>query len=394
MRAAVWVGTVAVLATSGTALGQEKKPEILSRLEGHLGGITAMAFDHHSDRKLSLLATGAGNGAIRLWDTHTGKFLGTLDTQKHNGASINNLSFAANRLVLSSSSKNTIVVRDFTPPRPPPIPYPKESPEPKGQKKEGSKSFPEPPKAPGDDWFLRPNASIPVVYEDTLGPDAARLGVVTGDNQRVYYAATEGTRIVVNSHVLDPVFGTDTSDEFKNSFIPWAMDAIADRQSGLVAMYGSFKEGGKSEPAIGFVGLGDPRVIGRGTVRAPVIGRPLSLNFAPDGKWLVACNGEDVMYWKVPGSEVVTGDPKLLQVSPAYVAAAGPNSRIAIASPPEAGKKVKVTIVDISGAQPKVVIAYSTDIDRVSRLAFSPDGGLLAVADEVEGIVQLWELKK
>ena len=172
------------------------------------------------------------------------------------------------------------------------------------------------------------------------------------------------------------------------------MAAISDFESGLIAMYGSVKEGGKSESAVAFVGLGDGKVLGRGAVRTPIAGRPLSVAFAPDGKWLVACNGEDLMYWKVPGSQVVTGDPKFLASSPAFVAAAGPNNRVAYASPPEDGKKVKVTIVDLSGTTPKVVAVYATDIDKVSALAFSRDGATLAVADDTEGVVQLWGLDK
>ena len=159
-------------------------------------------------------------------------------------------------------------------------------------------------------------------------------------------------------------------------------------------MYGLHKEAGETRPAVALLGLGDPKVVGRGVVRTPVVGRPATISFAPDGKWLVACNGEELMYWRVPGSQVVSGDPKFLTNSPAYVAAAGSGNRVAFASPPEAGKKVKVTVVDVSGSQPKVLAAYATDIDRVSALAFSPDGSLLAVADDVEGVVQLWGLDK
>jgi WD40 repeat protein len=131
-------------------------------------------------------------------------------------------------------------------------------------------------------------------------------------------------------------------------------------------------------------------VVGRGAVRAPVAGRPVSVGFAPDGKWLVACNGEDLMYWRVPGSQVVEGDPKVLAGAVAFAAAAGPNGRVAWASPPEDGKKVRVTVAELTAAAPRVVAVYATDIDRVSALAFSPDGNLLAVADDPEGVVQLW----
>lgn len=35
---------------------------------------------------------------------------------------------------------------------------------------------------------------------------------------------------------------------------------------------------------------------------------------------------------------------------------------------------------------------FTTDIDDVSALAFSPDGKHLAVADTVEGVVLVWAL--
>ena len=53
-----------------------------------------------------------------------------------------------------------------------------------------------------------------------------------------------------------------------------------------------------------------------------------------------------------------------------------------------------MTIVDVTGSEPKVVAVYGTDIDRVSGLAFSPDGKILAVADDVEGVVQIWSLSE
>jgi WD40 repeat protein len=392
MRAAVWVGMVAVLTAGGTAAGQDKKPDILAKLEGHRGGIPSLAFSPNPNPKVALFATGAGNGVIRLWDAHTGKYIGILDSQKHNGARINHVGFSANGFLLSSSSKNSLVVWNFRPP-PPPIPDPKTI-DPKDPKKGIGEPKVVPPPPPDYGWFLKPEALIPVIFEDTLGTDAVKIGTVTGDGKRVYLSSTEGARITVNSNVLASHFGADTGDELRSAFTPIAVAAIPDFESGLVAMYGSSKEGGKTDPVVALVGLGDGKVVGRGAVRTPIAGRPVSINFAPDGKLLVASNGEDLMYWKVPGSQVVTGDPKFLANSPAFVAAAGPNNRVAFASPPEEGKKVKVTIVDLAATQPKVVAVYATDIERVSALAFSRDGSTLAVADDIEGVVQLWGMDK
>jgi WD40 repeat protein len=395
MRAAVWVGMFAVLAGAGNAIAQESKPDILARLEGHRGGVSTMAFSPNPSRALALFATGAGNGVVRLWDAHSGKFLTQLDTQKHNGARINNLNFTAGGFALSSSSRNAVLVWGFSNPTPAPKKdlsnlkeFKKEKDEEEGEQEKEEQE----PKI--DNRYVGLSAETLVVFEDPLGPDPVKIGLVTGDGRRVYYAATEGARITVSSHISDPAFGSDTGDELNSAFTPWVMDAIPDRQSGLVAMYGLHKQGDKAVPAIAFVGLGEGRVIGRGVVRTPVTGAPLSISFAPDRRWLVACNGEDLMYWKVPGSQVVIGDPKFLANAPAYVAAAGSNNRVAFASPPEVGKTAKVTIVDLSSATPKVIATYSTDIAEVSALAFSADGDILAVADNVEGVVQLWGLGK
>jgi WD40 repeat protein len=390
MRAAVWVGMVAVLTAGGTASGQDSKPNVLAKLEGHRGGVPAIAFSPNPNPKVALFATGAGNGVIRLWDAHTGKFIGILDSQKHNGARINHVGFSADGYLLSASSKNALVVWDFFPPPPPP----KTEPDPKDPKVDPKKEPETKKDEEKTDGFLRPGAVIPIIFEDTLGADPVKIGTVTGDGKRVYVSSTEGARVTVNSRVLASRFGTDTGDELRSTFTPIAVAAIPDFESGLVAMYGTSKEGGKADPVVAFVGLGDGKVVGRGAVRTPIAGRPVSIGFAPDGKWLVASNGEDLMYWKVPGSQVVTGEPKFLANAPAFVAAAGPNNRVAYASPPEEGKKAKVTVVDLAGSQPKVVAVYATDIERVSALAFSRDGSILAVADDVEGVVQLWGLDK
>jgi WD40 repeat protein len=365
MRHAVWVGLVAILVTGGTARAQERKPEILKKLEGHRGGVSALAFNP----KVSVLATGSGNGVVRLWEVKSGEQLARMDSQKPTGARINHLGFSANGELLSASSRNAVVVFDAL--------QPKDNPE----AKESSADS--------------PARQVPVIFDDGLGNDSAKLGVVTGDGKRVFLSATEGVRISVGSRALAPRLGADTLDDLKGTFMPWAIAAVNDGDSALVALYGSNRSADKSEqPAIAFVGLGDGRVVGRGVVRAPIAGRPISIGFAPDGKWLVACNGEDLMYWRVPGSQVVEGDPKILLNSSAFVAAAGPNGRVAYASPPEDGKTVKVTLADFSGTQPKVVAVFAADIARVSALAFSPDGAVLAVGDDVEGVVQLWNVEK
>ncbi|MBA4189326.1 MAG: hypothetical protein C0467_15120 [Planctomycetaceae bacterium] len=365
MRHAVWIGVVAVLVNGGSALAQDKKPVVVAKLEGHRGGVSALAFNP----KVSVVATGSGNGVVRLWEAKTGELLTRMDAQKPTGARINQLGFAADGTLLSASSRNAVVVWDIVPPK-------KDTTVP-----------------PGKEPFV--GRANPIVFEDGQGTDTAKIGIVTGDGKRAYFSTAEGVRITVSSRTFAPRLGADTSDDLKGGFTPWAVTAISDPDSALVALYGSVKATDKTEsPAVAFVGLGDAKVVGKGTVRAPVAGRPVSIAFAPDGKWLVACNGEDVMYWRVPGSQVVEGDPKILPNSSAYAATAGPKGLIAFASIPEVGKKAKVTITDVSSVQPKVVAVYSTNMDRISTLAFSPDGTLLAVGNDTEGIVELWNLEK
>src|SRR5262249_8997276 len=143
---------------------------------------------------------------------------------------------------------------------------------------------------------------------------------------------------------------------------------------------------------VALIGLGETRVLTK-DVPLPLENRPISIGFSPDGKWLVAGNGAKVAYWAVPGSQVIRADPKMLPGT-ARVAAAGPRNRIAVASVPETGKKSTVTIYDIGGAAPKVVAEYASDIEVISALSFSPEGAVLAVGDDVDGVVQIWALEK
>jgi WD40 repeat protein len=373
MRTAVWLGAIALLIDGGAAIGEDKKPEILGTLGEHRGGVSTLTFNPSG----TLVATGSGNGVGRLWEAKSGTLLFRFDPVRQSGARVNHIGFSANGYLVSTSSRNAVVVWDISPPPPP-------------------KKEPVDPKKPMIP-VIEPKPgprTIPIVFEDTVGTDPLKLGTVTGDGRRCFFSATEGTRVAVNSHLLFGQSGADTTDELKGVFTPWAMSAINDAESELVAMYGSVRNPDKTtEPAIAFVGLGDGRIIGRGSVRTPIAGRNVSIGFAPDKKWLVASNGEDLMYWRVPGSQVVSGEPRFLANAQAFTVAAGPNGLIAFASPPEDGKKVKVTITDLSSAQPKVVAQYLSDIERVSALAFSPKGDILAVADDVEGVVQLWALK-
>jgi WD40 repeat protein len=143
---------------------------------------------------------------------------------------------------------------------------------------------------------------------------------------------------------------------------------------------------------LAFFGLGDSWELTDG-LTTPAADKPNGITFAPDGKWLTVCSGDAVQVWKVPGSQKVSGKPR--QVNPGTggytAAAAGPNNLIAVAERAE-GKKVRVHLVDLATDPSKAVTTFATEIDDVSCLAFTRDGKTLAVADHVEGVVQLWDL--
>jgi WD40 repeat protein len=347
MRAAFWVGVVGVLLAAGPAAAQPTKPEVRAKLLNHRGGVGSVAFSLKGD----MLATGSGNGLLRVWDAGSGMLIVKLEDRRHNPARINLVAFSGDGHLVSAASKAMVGVWDITDP-----------------KKTTFRDV------------------------DSFQPEAGRTGAVTGDGNRVYFTGTENGVFGLRSY--DLYTRINSANELPAKFVPWALGPIPDPESGLVAVYGLSAVGDRPEPAVALVGLGDPRIVGRGFVKNMLPGRPPTVGFSPDSKWLIACNGAEVMYWHVPGSQVVGGDPKTLRNVRAYLAAGGPDNRLAVASPPEEGKKSTVTIYDLGGTDPKPVVTYSTDIDRISALAFSPDGMTLAVGDDVEGTVQLWNVGK
>lgn len=346
MRCAIWVGTVLILASAGPALGQQTKPNVVAKLDGHRGGVSAVAFSAQGDK----LASGAGNGDVRIWDAKTGEQLSRVSDQKHGAARVGRVAFssAQDGKYLSASSRNSVVVWDVSDPK-----------------------------------------RIVTRYEDPNLPDPAKLGVVTGDGKLCYFTSIENSVPKLQAYSLAnrAILSADLPAKLK----PLAMAPISDPLSGLVAVYCAAGEKGETGN-VALIGLGETRLLVK-DVPPPLENRPVSISFAPDGKWLVVGNGSKVAYWAVPGSQVVRADPKLLP-GESLVAAAGPGNRIAVASVPESGKKGVVTVYDVSGAAPKAIATYDSGIDVVSALAFSPNGSLLAVGDDVDGIVQIWALDK
>src|SRR5262245_49262225 len=113
MRAAFWVGVVAVLFTAAPVAAQATKPAVRAKLLNHRGGVGSLAFSQKGD----LLATGTGNGILRLWDAQTGNLLAKIDSQKHNAARINLVAFSADGKLLSAASKNLVGVWDISDPK-------------------------------------------------------------------------------------------------------------------------------------------------------------------------------------------------------------------------------------------------------------------------------------
>jgi WD40 repeat protein len=347
MRAVLGVAVLAVLIGASPVLAQDLKPDIRANLLGHRGGVTSLAFDPQGH----YLATGAGNGIVRVWDVESGQLLAKIDDYRHNGAAINRVAFSADGRLLSAASKSIVGV-----------------------------------------WSVTDPKKISFRYEDGYLAEPGKTGVISGSGKRVYFTSTDGGGATLRSYTL--ATHALSENELPAKFKPWAVAAIPDLESGLIAVYGQQTGTDKSEPALALVGIGDPKVIGQGEVKPRLDDRPVSISFSPDSKWLVLCNGVDVQYWPIPGSHVISGSPRTIANVPAFAAAVGPRNLLAVAAPPEPGQTVTVTLFDLSSTEAKPLATYATSIRRISTLAFSPNGQTLAVSDDVEGVVQLWTLGK
>src|SRR5262245_60607618 len=93
----VLLSLLLALAPSPVA-AQAATPEPRATLEGHRGGVTAIAF-----AKRPILATGSGSGTVTLWDAKTGGKLGVIN--EHDGKGINGVAFSVdgNRLAAGAN---------------------------------------------------------------------------------------------------------------------------------------------------------------------------------------------------------------------------------------------------------------------------------------------------
>jgi WD40 repeat protein len=242
-------------------------------------------------------------------------------------------------------------------------------------------------------WSLFEPSKPKELHTDNYAESAHKIG---GDGRRLYYYDTSSSALryyeIRNN-------GHDRTDFKGANRLPLAFGAIPDAESALAAVLCT---DGNKKAVLVFVGLGDTWELAEG-LKAPDA-NPNSVGFSPDGKWLVVCSGGAVMVWRVPGSQKVSGKPRSIDLGTGTytAAAAGPGNLLAIAEKSGAeGGKVRVHLVDLAATDAKALTTFATDIEDVSALAFAPEvpsakpegfGKALAVADTVEGVVQLWAL--
>lgn len=344
MRYVSLVAGLALLAAP--AAGQDRKPEVRAKLEGHRGGVTAVAFS----RDGKFVATGSGNGVVFLWDARTGEQLARLND--HNGNTITGVALNADGTRLAAAGKGVVAVWEVT---------------------EGKA------------------AKATAVASSA---SARYVGVgVAGDGSAVVH--TPAWRPDVPSRVefyplRNEVVGRSVAGpEF---FDPRAVGCAPDADGQATAVYGVF--GKKDTPGVFLFGLGDVKTVTRG-VPAPSKDGPHSVGYSPEGKWLGVCSGQAFAVWKVPGSQIIGGDPlmvgKLEVGGDAYAGAVGLKDVAVTAPLPVEGQPAELTFWKL-GADAKKLASHKTDLADVRCLAFSPDGKTLAVGGYTDGVVQLWAL--
>jgi WD40 repeat protein len=344
MRSPVWVSIVALLAAVSPIVAEDAKPEVKTKLEGHRGGVGAVAFSPDGTKIL----TGSGNGVARLWDTKTGEMIVKLDPV--GGTTIVHVGFSADGSVMSVTGRKAVVA-----------------------------------------WSLLEPSKPKNIFEESYRESVRRVGGISGDGKRIYFNDMD---VNVLSYVDVKPDARRTTDFKTQLFAPLAFATAPDAESSLAVVFGTTGTNtNEKSHALAFVGLGDTWKLTEG-IKAPDA-NPNSLGFSPDSKWLVLCSGGAVQVWKVPGSQKVSGKPRVIELGTGTytAAAAGPGNLLAIAERSGGeGKKIHVHLVDLAAEQPKALTTFATDIEDVNCFAFSSDGKLLAVADNTEGVVQLWAL--
>ena len=333
---------VGVLLFVATVSGQEKKPEIRAKLEGHRGGVTAITFSYDG----TLIATGAGNGMVFLWDAKSGNQLGKLDGGA--GNTVTGLTLSQDNATLAVASKGYVGTWNVSETRA--------------------------PKAAA----TLANSSVRYPGVGTTGDGAA---FVTVPAYRVDYTAKLEFIGIKGQGASSTVAGPERLD-------PRALACAPETDTRATAVYGGINA--KDAPAVCLFGLGDVKTITRGVPPFSKEG-PHHIGYSPEGKWLGVCSGQFVV-WKVPGSQIIGGEP-LNVTFDAYAAAIGPKDIAVTSSLPS---MIEGTPADLTfwklGTEVKKLAVHKTDLADVRCLAFSPDGTTLAVCGYTDGVVQLWRL--
>jgi WD40 repeat protein len=342
MRVAFRAMVVALLVFAGQATGQEQKPEVRTKLEGHRGGVTAIAFS----RDGKLLATGSGNGIVFLWDAKSGEQLARLN--QNNGNTITGVALSADGARLAASGKGLVAQWDATDPK-------------------------------------SPKAMRHLTTSDT----ARYVGVgATGDE--LAFAYTQQWRNDYPARVEFSPLKEESAGRRVGGpelFDPRAIACAPDADSQATAVYGIY--GQKDTPAVFLFGLGDVKTITRGVPALAKDGN-YHIVYSLDGKWLGVCSGKDFAVWRVPGSQIIGGEPLSVGVD-VYVGAIGARDLAVTASLPVEGAKTELTFWKL-GEDVKKLGTHKTELSDVRCLAFSPDGNTLAVGGYTDGVVQLWSL--
>lgn len=379
MRAPVWIGALAIIAGSGfLAAAPADDFKLLDVKEGHLGGVTAVAFNEKGDRFLS----GSGNGVIRVWNTLTSDPVARFEELR--GVTITGVSISSYGKMIAACGKGKVGFWMDT------------------EIKIGKADTDNPLGTSKSEARFR-FVTIPSVDSEAMYSGAA----ITGDGKDLYIARRQ-QGINYPGRILRYDIDRDTTVEQPGPkfFDPRAVASMPDPDSSVAAAYGLLDKG---EAAILLYGLGDVRTITHGV---PSLAEdtqrywPQRITYSMDGNWLAAYSGA-LAVWPVPGSQIITGTPARLDN--VYAAAIGPNNVMATAGPPSEFQTTEITLWKLQynpreyglfgfhwvnpSVQIKKLSSFSTKMRNVSCLTFNPTGKLLAVGGITDGVIQIWSLR-
>jgi WD40 repeat protein len=359
-------------------------PELHPTLEGHRGGVTAITFNG----KGTEIATGAGNGIVRVWNAKTGELKSKPDELRDfKGISITGLTFAQDGSTLAASGKGRVGLWSPVDLK---VPRADSGTNPKTTKFDEFKSY---------RWLAFPSTDSEADYSDSA---------TTGDGKEVYFTRRYKS-FSYPGRVLryDKVRDLTEEQHGPKHLDPRSVACISDPDSGLAAVYASIGEKGEGSPAVLLYGFGEPKIITLGVPSLTNKSVRPRITFSTDGKWLAAYAGT-LALWPVPGSHIIGGDPTILDG--VFAAALGPKNLMATVSPPDESRSASVTVWKLEAqtkrfsffgvrwmkqtTELKKVDTLQTNLKDIGCLAFSPDTKevRLAIGGTTDGVVKLWKL--